>query len=173
MRERVVVILAWCIAACHVPVRDRLDPAAAGVITAALQGLKSDTVYLYSNFALDFAVALDSDAWLGQAPWTGRTSSVRHVAGALWSANRDALPIHEPPSVPGVHIILTNRDVLPQAFTKDWVTYLSRPGFPSRDSAIIEISQMCGGRCGSSDFVVFVREGTTWRRAAVLAGAVY
>jgi hypothetical protein len=90
--------------------------------------------------------------------WTGVSSTLR---AAYRKANARPARLDRPPVVPGIEVSLQSDGWSTLRFP---VLYLSRPGFsPTRDSALVHVTEVCGGLCGEGTTVLLIRTTRGWR----------
>ncbi len=166
----ILPLLVASVVACHT---QALSANENDVLIAALGELQGDSINLYDRLQSEEVANSDSISWLRNASWSRGSPSLLALASAFWSINRIPQSLSQPLDVPSLHVTLTHRPSSPRPHSDRWVAYLSRPAFSvSRDTALVAVSQMCGGRCGRTIFLLVVRSAGGWHREAV-GGVLY
>ena len=166
----ILPLLVASVVACHT---QTLSANEKDVLIVALGELQGDSINLYDHLQSEEVATSDSISWLRNASWSRGSPSLLALASAFWSINRVPQSLAQPLDVPSLHVTLTHRPYSPRPHSDRWVAYVSRPAFSvSRDTALVAVSHMCGGRCGRTIFLLVVRSAGGWRREAV-GGVLY
>ncbi len=115
------------------------------------------------------ALGADSVTWCRDHSNNGVSAE---LLGSFWASNQQRARFPVEFAVSGKQVRLTEA-ALPKAAGQNRI-YLSRAAFNgAQDSALIEVSVLCGPKCGQSSLDLFVRGPEGWTQSASLDGAIY